>query len=625
MFVSACKFILIVSVVLIASCGGGGGGGSSASGTEAGTTLVSSVQNISTSTMTVGNASAASGVTEIVLLDRVINFFKALTYPFVDTAFASNIGSCSSSTSQLIGSQTLRSWSVMSLTTSSSSSCVNSFQDAGNYIVLATTGVTDSSGNICDLVVITKASGNTSCINLPLTNRGSTGNPLFLLGPNSFPTAQLTANGNYFFVGFYTNNSSAAYIGFERIDFSGSSPSGSIAYLEYGTQVSQCMGTPSVNGHNLFWSSYWAQENGNFTFDQFNPIQCSSSPATGISKYYYVDVNGTTDPLNPALYLFDQHTVTTSGAYEIDNSNSPLGVWIQSLIAGNSTYQTWQNSAGTHWYFGAEVLPGGSTSVSDLSFYIVVGNGSGSLPNTCSTSGTNVYGTNSGINGNELIKVTISNSQVNFQDFGATNIGTGYGANPVTDNVYLTGGGQYLNSVHWTADTNSNLSVMKITRQLSASQCDSYSLVSPTTPLAVPTSLSGNISVVGNGNFVAHAYPFTYRSKDYIYMYSFNSNPGDPNCTSTSGCTIPGDAQIWAYNKSTDTITVVPITQLTGGGTIYYSTQTISNPLSNKISNTMIDASGNKYWSSIGTSGVQKLIQFPSGFNNTNGFSMGTN
>lgn len=107
-------------------------------------------------------------------------------------------------------------------------------------------------------------------------------------------------------------------------------------------------------------------------------------------------------------------------------------------------------------------------------------------------------------------------------------------------------------------------------------------------------------------------------------MFGFNANPGDPNCVATSGCSIGTDAQIWAYNKSTDAISVIPISQLTSS-TSYYAVSTVSNPLSNKVSNTLVDGAGNKYWYSLGTNGIGKMIKFQSSFDISNGFISGTN
>ena len=516
----------------------------------------------------------------------------------------------------LIGAQDSKSWVTLALTTASNlPTCVSGFQDAGKYIVFATIGVSDNSGNICDLVVVTKLNGNTSCINLSLANRNLTGNPTFLLSSTGYlsgANGQLSANGKYFLTGFYTTKNDAAYIGFELLDFTGSTPVGKIVYEEYGTQVSNCAGTPSVNSHNIFWSSYWLQENSNFVMTQFNVSQCSATPATGSSKFYYIDSNNTTDPLNPIKYLFNINDVASSNGYGI-NATSPLNIWLAANIPSVN-----------NWQFGSEILPGGSTSASDLSFYIVVGGAAGGASNNCTTgTGTSVYGVGSGINGQQLIKVVISNGNVSFQDYGSTNIGTGYGANPLTDNVYLTNDGLNLVSVHWT-DDNGTMKLMQINRQLNASSCDVYKMLAPPNIVITPASLIGKIATVGSGNFIAHSFPYTYRSKDYIYMYGFNSNPGDPDCTATSGCQITTDTQIWAFNKTTNAISSVPITQLKGS-TTFYSTETISNPLSNNITNTLLDSAGNKYWISLNTTGISNLIQFPSSFGITNGFISGSN
>ena len=631
---------VFLCVMLYACGGGGGGGGSAATGSPV---LLSSLVGVSASTMTVGDAASASGSTQLVLLEKIRTFFNSLSNPLISTAYAQSVTSCSSG-KQLIGSQDARTWSVMGLTAVASSSCVISYQDAGNYIVLATKGVTDSSGNVCDMVVVTKSSGATTCINLALPERANTGNPVFLLGTKAYSwnVAQLTNNGNYFLVGFNTKNTSAAYVGYARIDFTGNTPVAKIAYLEYGTQgVSDCDGTMSVNGHNILWTTgYWLQENGNFIFNQLNVTQCSGSLANfaaGTSKYYYVDVNNTVDPLNPVMYLFDQHNVPASiagpdpqGPYMIDNVNSPLGSWIVgTLVPSNSSYVTWQNTVGTVWDWGGEVFPGGSTSPTDLSFYIVVGNSQGSMPNACATTGTSVYGVNTGVAGNELIKVTINNGRVSFQDYGATNIGTGWGALPTTDNVYLSNDGRTLSSLHWVADGNNNLKALKIARPLGVNACDAYTMVAPASNIQVPASVAGNISTLSSGGgsqfFNSNQLPYTYRAKDYIYMYSFGSAGWQLNCSaSVNGCQIPADAQVWAYNKTNDTVSVVSIGALTGA-TTYYSTSTNSNPLSNKVSNTLVDGAAGKYWYSLSPAGVTKMIELSSGFDASYGFASGTN
>jgi hypothetical protein len=325
--------------------------------------------------------------------------------------------------------------------------------------------------------------------------------------------------------------------------------------------------------------------------------------------FYYVDVNNTSDPLNAIKYLFNINDVTSTNGYTMD-STSPLSIWLNNLVGSSASFS-----------FGSEIYPGGSTSPTDLSFFIATGGG---VSSSCSTgTGTSVFGVGSPVNGQELIKVVISNGGVTFQDFGATNIGTGFGANPLTDNVYLTSDGSSLVSVHW-MDDSGTMKVLQITRALSTSACDSYTKVTPTTTVSTPSDLLSHISTVGNGNFVAHDLPYTYRSKDYIYMYGFNSNPGDPNCVSTSGCQIATDAQIWAFDKTNNSVAVVPINQLTSA-TTFYSSGTTANPLSDKVSNTLLDSSGNKYWYSLNSNGITRMIKFGSSANISNGFVTGTN
>jgi hypothetical protein len=626
--------IIITGAILIA-CGGGGGGSGGQTGASASpNVLLGTIPGVSSSTMTIGDATAASGDVRLVLLDKIFNLFKSFSNPFVRTAYAQSISACqNSSSNQLIGSQDLETWNIMNLgseVSSTNSSCVTSFQDAGNYIVLATHGLTDSSGNICDLVVIEKSSGNTTCMNLALANRSSTGNPKFMMGANGYQwnTSQLTKNGNYFFIPFYTTQTNAAYVGFYRIDFTGNSPAGKIAYMEYGTQVYDCDGSPTVNGNNLLWTmGYWILENGNFTFDQFNVSQCSNSLpnfAAGISKYYYVDVNNSLDPLNTKKYLFDQHTVPVDyagpdarGPYMIDNANSPLGQWIQKNL---------DNNAGNVWDFGGAIMSSASNSPSDLSFYVVIGGGNGSIPTACTNAGTSVYGVMTGMNGRQLIKVSIINGALIYQDYGTTNIGNGWGTLPTTDNVYLSDDGLNFITLHWTADADNNLKVMKILRPLSSTACDTFTLVSPINNVLVPASLSGTLAKIEYHSLnLGPQLPYTYRAKDYVYMYGFGSASWMLNCsTSMNGCQIPSDAQVWAYNKSMDSVSVVPIVQLTGD-VVYYSTGTSTTSSSNSVSNTLVDSDGINYWYSLGVNGINKMVKFPSGFKPSNGFIMGSN
>jgi hypothetical protein len=284
---------------------------------------------------------------------------------------------------------------------------------------------------------------------------------------------------------------------------------------------------------------------------------------------------------------------------------------------------TWQHATGNVWDFGGEVLSSASTSASDLSFYIVIGNSNGSIPNSCSTSGTMVYGANSGVNGNELIKVSIIDGSVTYQDLGTTNIGSGWGSLPTTDNIYVSTDGSSLVSLHWTSNAN-NLYVTKISRQMNASACDVYTQVAPSISVPVPADISNNISQVANGGFIANQLPFTYRAKDYVYLASFGSEGWQLNCSSSeNGCQIPTDAQVWAYNKNTDSISTIPIGQLTGG--TYFSTGTNSNGLSNNLSNTLVDTNGNKFWYSLTPTGIGHMIKFHSSFNPRNALVMGAN
>ncbi|MDE1892664.1 MAG: hypothetical protein KGI13_09260, partial [Betaproteobacteria bacterium] len=442
------KLLILLFMFLLSSCGGGGGGGSSSSASGSSTTLASSVGSLSNYQVTAGNTLSLNGSTTL----SFNSIFRIILAKFNDGIISSaraSVSSCSSS--GLVATSDNQNWSLIGLSSSTSTpACVSQIQDAGNYLVLAVSGVTDSSGNACDLAVIAKSTGNTTCITVPLANRATSGAPIFFLDPSNAQTpGQLTLNGNYFFVGFYTaSNVSSAYEGFLRLDFTGAVPTASIAYLSYGSADPQ--NSQRINGESIFWAPYYPMENGDLMFTQFNLTGSASAvPQIGIVQTYYVVVNPSlSDPTTAVKALVNQTTTTSSDGYSIDLTNSPIAP-IVTPLAGDITQIHYNNDA----------YPDPSASATVHSFYINVGTNSSTYQPAC----VNQNGANTST---LLLKGVVStNGTLTFTNYGGSNLGNGLGANSLSNDVTPDGNGNLV-TLLWKATSPTSFTVTKYIRPL---------------------------------------------------------------------------------------------------------------------------------------------------------------
>ena len=572
--------ILFISLGITACGGGGGGGGSSAGGTTSGesTQLTASVGDLTGYQLTAGNAADLSGSTTIALGAYVKTILAKLNTFFISNAIAQSVSACSSS--GLNGTNNKQQWSLIGLSTSKTTpACVSQIQDAGRYLVLQATGVTDSSGNSCDLVTIAKSSGATTCIRFSLPNRVTAGAIGFYLDPSSGQTpGQLTLNGKYFFAGFYTDTSkSPAYAGFVRLDFTGSAPTGAVVYANYGAVGVYSVGGAQIAGQSPFFAPYYPMENGDLMFTQFHLTGAAdATPSIGVLQTYYVVSNPSlADPTQAVKALVNQTTPTDG--YSIDMTNSPIGAFVAPLYGGITVA-----------HYNNDAFSDPAASATTHSFFLNVDTNAGTL--NC---GTNAL----------LLRGVVSPSGVlTLTNYGGSNIGNGLGANSLSNDVTPDSNGN-LFTLKWDAVSSSTYTVTKYTRPLTQGACGSSQVIY--------TGSSSGLTV-GNINIQ------TIRSANTVYMQNFPYWKGEPSCQPTLGCSMAGKL-VLGYDLATGNVTPISLAPLSGSQYFVYGEYSASTAdrLYFKI-NDNSTTPPSVVTAQLTPTGFQNIIKFKSGVAVTN-------
>jgi hypothetical protein len=572
---------VVCSVSVLISCGGGGGGGGSSGSptatsgtTNESTQLTASVGDLTGYQLTAGNAADLSGSTTIAFGASFKTILTKLNNFFISTATAQSISACSSS--GLNGTSDKQQWSLIGLSTSKTTpACVSQIQDAGKYLVLQATGITDSSGNSCDLVAIAKSSGATTCLRLSLPNRSSVGSPVFYLDPsNGQKPGQLTLNGKYFFAGFYTKSSaSPQYTGFARIDFTATTPTISVPYASYG--VCSSADCTRLNSQDIFWAPYYPMENGDLMFTQFNLTGSANVvPNIGIVQTYYVVSNpALTDPTQAVKALINQTVTTPTDGYSIDMTNSPIGAFVAPLYGGV-----------TQAHYNNDAFSDPAASSTNHSFFLNVGTNAGTL--NC---GTNTL----------LIRGIVSSAGVlSLTNYGGSNLGNGLGANSLSNDVTPDSSGN-LFTLLWQATSSTAYTVTKYTRPLTQGVCGTSQVVytGASTGLTV-----GNISIQ------------TIRSANTVYMQNFPYwKEAGGSCQLTLGCPLASKI-ILGYDLATGVVTPISLAPLNGSQYFVYGEYSASTAdrLYFKI-NDNSTTPPSAVTAQLTPSGFQNIIKFKSG------------
>ena len=496
-----------------------------------------------------------------------------------------------------------QSWDVINLVqTGTQTACVQQAQDAGRYVVLAPQNLQQSDGSPCDLVTIEKTSGNTTCIYLPLPNRATTGNPFFHLGieSNNFP-GQLSLNGNYFFVSFYTGTwpyGNPGYVGHLRLDFTSAIPNSLITQLYYGTiglfNAVQEVTVESGKTYSIF-SELLPTENGDYIYtktDQTDKSKNSSGVNIALVRdYTYVVVDSLqSDPSlqKTVLYIRSLNGADAS-TYGININDSPVGLW----------WKTQMQLDVADMSYGGQIIPNPTiaSSSSELrNFYFAIFPVNYSDP-ICR------------YQIDQIIKATIvtATGEISFERIGPFGLGNGAGTHRLTDDIFLSSDLSTYFSLYISANPPSGeLSMLKRTNALSSSSCPYIE----TTIHSEPYS-AGTISPQ-NGSF-------SYETGEGVFLLNNSGGQyGDANgygfaCDwNFDGCQFTSTSVILYYDKLNGTVTSVPLTPF---NSIDYSLSIFiiaSSITSDRLNVQILDATTRqlKYTADLTPTGFEGIIEY---------------
>ena len=585
------KIILLFITFILVMTACGGGGGSSSGGGGGGATLLSSVGSLSSMQITVGNASQLSGSTALADLLTPSRFIRRFGELLIPSAMAQSITRCSEKT--LVATANKRIWNIVGLTASESGTpCVLQIQDAGGYMVLAVQSLLDGDGKVCDLVLIRKIDGITTCINIGLPHRADVGTLNFYLDQSSGQSpGQLTVNEKYFFIGFYTNKINVKnYEGIIRIDLSGTTPIGKAVYALYGNSTSWIAGVPTIDGVTLFWSSYYALENGDFTITSFELTGAANvNPSIGNVRSYYVVVDSSiADPANAIAILYNKTVTTPTDGYQMDIDNSPVGSWYkQNYLA---------NAAGAKIWYNNDTYSTPSVA-GEHSFYFRID----PWFTGCSGSG----------NGNStvLIKGVVDPvaQGVTFINLGGFPLGTGLGTGRLNNDVIPSIDGSTLFSLYIrNSSIAGNIDLIKVSRSLGANDCGSSSTVYTK---AVDTSFFSNQD---------NLQTIAWRTSTSVYILNIQNNAGwghsSPGCIVDIGCPMQSNTMVLNYDIATGTVTEVSLSPFIDNK--YFLSDVYSSITTNKLYIKLKDNSTtptSTIHAQLTTSGFKNAIKFSPG------------
>jgi hypothetical protein len=394
------------SVSLVVACGGGGG----ATGSKQ-PQLSATISDLSNLRSTFADTTLIDGgvLTTFYSFEKFLN---AIRFPaFFTNAYAQTINSCNDNIKAVAIEKTQQGniFERIKITGNDGDNpCFTSSQEVGEFIAVQAKNLYQGEKK-CDIALLPKSGGALYCLSagIPSTILNNAGDPEFkfsqaFAGISSLKSlgGKITDNGKYFFVAFSDDGAKInGYDGVYRIDLSGSTPVGQLAYLSEG-----------VNPRSLSFDGYQQLENGDMIVTRMD----LNSPAGSQRRYtYYVGVGNEFPGVN------SQQVVLINSAVEFgfDGINSPIFVWAKNNMSSGGEPIT--NGSSQNIVFS------GSQDPLEKVFYYVIG--------------VNRYLNFQGEYFNKsLIKVTVTGDQVSFEDYGPTSLsffGTA-GINSDLDQIY---------------------------------------------------------------------------------------------------------------------------------------------------------------------------------------------
>jgi hypothetical protein len=389
---SAKLVLALVAISVVSGCGGGGGSGTTTSSTPQ---LSSSVTDLSQFKNTFADTTLVDGdvTTAASSFDRLLNLFKLPS--LISTAYAQSIGSCNDNVKAVAvdTSQQRKTYKKLPITEKESDKpCFTSSQEVGAYIAAQAKNLYQGSQK-CDIVLIPKSGGRLHClpVGIPASIQENSGEPEFkfsqsFAGISSLKSlgGKITDNGKYFFVAFSDDGTrTKGYDGVFRIDLTGQSPTGQLAYISEG-----------INPRSLSFDGYQQLENGDMIVTRMN----ITSPVGSWRRFtYYVGVK------NIFPGVASQQVVLINNAIEFgyDGTNSPIFSWARSNLAiGGETITDGSSQ---------NIAFSGSQDPNVKEFFFIIG--------------VNRYKTFSGEYFNKLlIKGSVIGNSIAFEDYGPTSL-----------------------------------------------------------------------------------------------------------------------------------------------------------------------------------------------------------
>lgn len=389
---SAKLALAFVVISVVSGCGGGGGSGMISSSTPQ---LSSSVTDLSQFKNTFADTTLVDGdvTTAASNFDRLLNLFKLPS--LISTAYAQSIGSCNENVKAVAvdTSQQRKTYKKLPITEKESDKpCFTSSQEVGAYIAAQAKNLYQGSRK-CDIVLIPKSGGRLHClpVGIPASIQENSGEPEFkfsqsFAGIGSLKSlgGKITDNGKYFFAAFSDDGTrTKGYDGVFRIDLTGQSPTGQLAYISEGT-----------NPRSLSFDGYQQLENGDMIVTRMD----ITSPVGSWRRFtYYVGVK------NIFPGVASQQVVLINNAIEFgyDGTNSPIFSWARSNLAiGGETITDGSSQ---------NIAFSGSQDPNIKEFFFIIG--------------VNRYKTFSGEYFNKLlIKGSVTGNSIAFEDYGPTSL-----------------------------------------------------------------------------------------------------------------------------------------------------------------------------------------------------------
>lgn len=383
---------LLFGVAILSGCGGGGSGSSTVSNQPQ---LAATLSDVSELRSTFADTTLVDGevITSFFKIEKLFNLIKLPQ--LIPNAFAQGINSCNDNVKPVTIETTQQGKKFKKLPITDKDSdkpCFTSSQEVGNFIAVQAKNLYQGTKK-CDIALLPKSGGRLHCLSaeIPSSMLNNAGDPEFkfsqaFAGISSLNSlgGKITDNGKYFFIAFSDDGTkTSGYDGVYRIDLTGQSPVGQLAYI-----------SSAINPRTLSFDGYQQLENG----DMIVTRRDITTPNGSQRRYtYYVGVSS----VFPGVGAQQIVLINSALEFGFDGTNSPIFTWAKNNLATGGEQITDGSSQ--------NIAFSGSQDPLTKVFYFVIG--------------VNRYLNFSGEYFNKLlIKGTVTGNSISYEDFGPTSL-----------------------------------------------------------------------------------------------------------------------------------------------------------------------------------------------------------